>query len=115
ELIGGQIRMLQRDRRHTDEAVTMRRTVLRDFLVLQRDQIASQRAFRRVPPRIDVDQLDVDALGVHVDQTLRVAERDVAGQVASGGCRERRILHQVPDLWHERIRVNVDGLYTAAR
>ena len=54
--------------------------------------------------------MDVDALGVHVDQTLRVAERNVARQVPFGRCRERRSLHQVPDLRHERMRVNVHGL-----
>ena len=43
ELIGRQIRVLQRDRRHSDKAVPMRRTVLRDFLILERDQLASQR------------------------------------------------------------------------
>ena len=43
ELIGRQIRVLQRDGGHSDKAVPMRRTVLRDFFILERDQVASQR------------------------------------------------------------------------
>ena len=54
--------------------------------------------------------MNVDALGVHVDQTLRVAERDVARQVPLGRCRQGRILHQVPDVRHKRVGVNVHGL-----
>ena len=79
ELLGRELGMLQRQRRHPDEAIGMLGAPLRDALVLQRDEVARQRLVGVVAPGVDVDRLVVDALRVHVDQTLRVAERDVAG------------------------------------
>ena len=46
ELFGRQIRVLQRDGGHADEAVRMCRAVLRDFFILERDHVARQRTVR---------------------------------------------------------------------
>src|SRR5437773_1971479 len=94
QLIGRQIRVLQRDRGHSYKSIRMLSTPLRKFFILELNQVASQRAVRRVPPGVDIDRLIVDALRVHIDQPLRVAERNVAGQVALRCCSQRCVLDQ---------------------
>src|SRR5205823_1081615 len=64
QLISCEVRMLQRQCCHSDEAIGMLRTPLRDLVVLKLDQVPSQRAVRRVAPGVDVDRLIVDALGI---------------------------------------------------
>ena len=109
ELLGGEIGMLQRDRRHADEPIRMRAAPLGDLLVLQRDEIARERALGRVPPGVDVDRLVVDPLRVHVDQTLRVAKRDVAGEIGLCDRGQWCVLHEVPHLGHEAVGVEIHG------
>src|SRR5439155_6421206 len=81
QLVGSQIRMLQGHRRHSDKSIRMLGAPLRYFFILQLDEIASQCAVRRVSPGVHVDRLIVDSLRIHVDQPLRVAERNVTGEV----------------------------------
>ena len=46
ELLGGEIRMLQRKGRHADEAIRLRGDRLSNLFVLQLDQVPRQRALR---------------------------------------------------------------------
>jgi hypothetical protein len=103
--------MLQRDGGHSHESVRMSGAPLGDFFILQLDEVASQRAIRRVRPGVDVDYLIVDTLRVHIDQSLRVAEGDVARKVPLRGCCQIGVLDQVPDFRNEAVRMNVDGLH----
>ena len=114
QLIGRQIGVLQRNRRHAHKSVRMRRAPLRDFFVLQLDDVARQAALCRVSPGVDVDDLIVDALGIHILESLRVTEGYGAGEVVSRCRGQRSVLHEVPDLRDETVGVNVDGLHTAA-
>src|SRR5437867_911349 len=109
QLIRRQIRVLQRNGGHSYKSIRMLSTPLRKFFILELDNVSSQRAVRRVPPCVDVDRLIVDALGVHIDQSLRVAERDVAGEVVLRSCSQRCVLDQVPDLRHETVGVSIHG------
>ena len=57
ELLGGQIRMLQRQRRHPDEATGLRRDGLgRSFRSAGWDQIPRERALGRIAPGVDIDR-----------------------------------------------------------
>src|SRR5688572_14746591 len=104
--------MLQREGGHSHESVRILRTPLGNFFILQLDEVASQRAVRRVAPGVDVDRLIVDTLRVHIDQSLRVAEGDVARKVRLRSGRQVGVLDKVPDLGHETVRMNVDGLHS---
>ena len=110
QLLGRQIRMLQRDRRQPDEAIRMRRTPGRQFFVLQRDDLAGQVAIRPVPPRVDADRLNIDALLVHVPQTLGSQDEIPAAEQVLEGARERRVLDDVLDLRNEAVTVHVHHL-----
>jgi len=114
QLIGRQIWILQRNGSHAHKSVRMRRAPLRNFFILHFDDLARQAALRRVPPGIDVDDLIVDALGVHILQSLRVTEGNGAREVVPRCRRQRGVLDQVPDLRHETVGVNVHGLHSAA-
>ena len=94
----------------------MRSDRRRDLFVLQLDEVARERAIRRVAPGVDVDRLVVDALLIHVLQAGRRArtECDRAGEVVLGGRRQRRVLHEIPHLGHERVRVHVDDRHATA-
>ena len=72
ELLGGEIGILQRDRRERDEAIGMRRDPLREPLVLRPDDPPRQIAIGGVPPEaVDGQRLHVDALLIHDLQPLR--------------------------------------------
>src|SRR5215510_7282825 len=114
QLIGCQIRMLQRHSGHSYKSIRMLGTPLRYSFILKLNKVASQRAFCRVSPGIDIDRLIVNALRIHIDQPLRIAERDVTGKIALRCCGERRVLDQIPDFGHETVGVSVHGLYATA-
>ena len=115
QLIGREVGMLQRQRRHPDEAIGVLGAPLRDLFVLERDEIARQRAIGRVAPGVDVDRLVVDALRVHVDQALRIAQHDVAGEVGLGAAAASGVsLTRFHHLRHEAVGVNIDRLDAAA-
>ena len=116
ELIGGEIRVLQRQRRHSHETVRILRDRGRDLFVLHGDHVAGERAFGRVPPRVDVDGLNVDALFVHVLQALRRAgtECNRAREIVLGGRGQWSVFHDLPDFGHEAMGVDVDDGDAAA-
>ena len=107
--------MLQGDCGHAHKSIRMPGTPLRYFFILKPDEIASQCTIRRIAPGVDVDRLIVDALRIHVDQTLRIAQRDVTRQVVLRLRGQRCVLHQIPDLRHETVSVRVYRFHTAAR
>ena len=65
ELLGGEVRMLQRHARERDEPVGLGRADLGQRLVLDPDQLRRDVPVRRVPVGIDAERLHVDALRVH--------------------------------------------------
>jgi len=77
QLLGGEVRVLQRHRREGDEALRVRRAGLGELLVLDLDDLSRDVAVRRVPIRIDAERLDVDALLVHRAEPLRGLRRNV--------------------------------------
>ena len=108
--------MLQRQRGHADEPIGMGGDRRGNLLVLQLNQVASERAVRRVSPGVDVDGLIVDALFVHVLQTRRRAGAEGNGpcQVDLGDRGKRRVLHEVPHFRHECVGVDVDDRHAPA-
>src|SRR5207245_4242968 len=68
ELLGREVRVLQRHRGEGDEAIRVRRAGLGELLVLERDEPAGDVTIGLVPVRIDAERLDVDALLVHGPQ-----------------------------------------------
>ena len=90
--------MLQRQRGHPHKPIGTGSHRGRDFLILQLNQVAGERAVRRVAPGVDVDRLIVDALLVHVLQARRGtgAKRNRARQIIFGRHGQRGVFHQVP-------------------
>ena len=65
ELLGGEVRMLERHAREGDEPVGLGRADLGERLVLDADQLRRDVPVRRVPVGVDAERLHVDALRVH--------------------------------------------------
>src|SRR5262245_4153207 len=106
--------MLQRNSRHSDKSIRMFGTPLRYFFILKLHNVASQGTVCRISPRIDVDRLVIDTLSVHIDESLRVAKRDIACEIGLRCCSQRRVLDQVPDFRHETVSVSVNSLHAAS-
>ena len=105
QLFGGQLGMLQRDRRRRDKPIGMRRHPLREPLVLRETILRARSAIRGVPPEVvDGQRLHVDALLIHDLQPLR-AEQVVAA--AAAHLRERRAFGDVLH-GNDAVRVTVD-------
>ncbi len=104
ELLGGEIRELQRDRAQADEARRVLFAPGREAFVVRRDDGARVLAARRVPPiRIDAERLDVDAALVHRREPLgpeHERRRRDARRVDAG--------HAPRDLREHAMRVHVD-------
>ena len=120
ELLGGEIRMLQRYDAEADEPIGMRRDLLGDLLVQQLHVCRREVAVRPVVLMLEVqaDHLDVDALPLHRREPALDA-RELSGDrraqeradVAFG---LRILLDQRINLRHEQMRVHVDRLDAAA-
>src|SRR2546427_154105 len=106
--------MLQRQGGHSYKSIRMLGTPLREFFVLKLDQVASQCAVGRVSPSVNIDRLIIDALRIHIDKPLRIAERDVTTEISLRLCSERCVLDQVPDFGHETVSVSIHRLHAAA-
>jgi hypothetical protein len=95
ELFAGEVRMLQRHRRHRHETIGVGSHPLREALVLGQHNAAGQVAIGRVPPvAVDAERLDVEPLPIHLLDALR-AEDVVAAPAAV--LLERRALHDLDD------------------
>src|SRR5262244_3386641 len=106
--------MLQRHSGHSYKSIRMLGTPLRYSFILKLNKVASQPAFCRISPGIDIDRLVVNALRIHIDEPLRIAERDVTRKIALCCCCQRRVLDQIPDFGHETVGVSIDGLHATA-
>src|SRR5262245_1743989 len=106
--------MRQRHSGHSYKSIRMLGTPLGYSFILKLNKVASQRAFCRISPGINIDRLIVNALRIHVDEPLRIAERDVTGKIALRSCGKRRVLDQIPDFGHKTVGVSVHGLHAAA-
>ncbi len=112
ELLGGEVRVLQRHRREGDEALGIRGARLGELFVLDLDDLPGEIAVRRVPVRVDAERLDVDALLVHGAKP----RRHLGGHVQGGWKRrpsELRV-HQRQRLGHRAVRVDIHGPHALA-
>ena len=75
ELLGGEIGKLQRHRRQPDESIGMRGAPGRERLVFDPDDLPRELAIRRVPERVDAQDLDVDSLLVQRSDPLGTEHR----------------------------------------
>src|SRR5207247_7762310 len=111
ELLGREVRKMQRHRREPDVSIGMRRTPRRELLVLDLDNLARELAVRRVPERVDAEDLDIDPLRVQRMETLGAEDETAAvGLVAAAGRRELRTFENIADLGHREGTVDVDRL-----
>jgi hypothetical protein len=110
ELLGGQIRELQRHRAQRHEAILVIPHPSREPFVLRADDAAGEGAILHFPPPVAVDRqhLDVDPLAVDERNAVR-AERASAGLSL-----ERRPLDDLGDAVDGAVRVHVDDRYAFA-
>ena len=110
ELLGGEIRELQRDGAQADEARRVLFAPGRDALVVRRDDGTRVLAARGVPPiRVDAERLHVDAALVHRREPLgpeHERRRRDARRVDAG--------HAPRDLGEHAMRVHVDDGHAPA-
>ena len=110
ELLGREIRELQRDGAQADEA---RRVLLapgRDALVVRRDDGARVVAVRRVPPiGVDAERLHVDAALVHRREPLGPEHERRRSDARRVDAR-----HALRDLGEHAVRVHVDDRHAPA-
>src|SRR5262245_52341371 len=115
ELLGGNLRILQRDRRIADEATWENLAHLRDLGGLQVEYAAGEIAVGAVPERVDAEGLHVDAVPVHVGNAGRLdREAEAALQLLPRGALEGGAVDKIEHGRHRAVRMHVDGPHTAA-
>jgi hypothetical protein len=107
ELLGGELRMLERDGGEGHEAVGMRSAGLGQRLVLHADELLGHVAVRPVPEGVDAERFHVDALRVHGAEAIRRRGH----QERVGGERQA---HQGHRLGEPAVRVHVHRLHALA-
>ena len=105
--------MLDRDRRERDESIGTCGTERGEPAVLRVHDASGQIAIGAVPPRIDAQYLDVDALLVHALETL-VAHHQRPRRRCRGRPLERRAAHDVHHVRNEDVGVHVHRLHASA-
>ena len=105
ELLGGEVRVLQRDRGKGDEAVRLRRAQRGQLLVLQLDELTREVAVGLVPIGVDAQRLDVDALLVHGLDALGAHDQGFGIHLEA---------HQGHGVREGAMRVHIHGFHAAA-
>ena len=115
ELLGGELRKLQRHRRVAQKAAGNRLAHLRELFTLDVEHPAREVAVRRVPERVDAEHLHVDAVLVHVrDPRSLNRKAEVPLELSAGRCLKWRTFDDVEHGRHGAVRVHVHGLDSTA-
>ena len=110
ELLGGELRKLQRHRAVAQEATGNGLTHRGEFFTLEVEHPARQVAVRRVPERIDAEHLHIDAIFVHVRDARSLNRKaKVPFKLPAGRCLELRAFDDVKHGRHGAVRVHVHG------
>src|SRR5262245_9791391 len=109
ELLHGEIRVLQRHRGKSDEAVGMRSAPLGEFLVIDLDDLGRKVPLRLVPERVDAQRLDVYSGFIHFGNAPR------ANFAQSGPALVSKFpAHQGKRCFDHAMRMHVYGFYAPA-
>src|ERR1700704_1619120 len=114
QLLGRQIRKLQRDRGKTDVAIGMGLAPFGELFIVKLDDLAREFTVCRIEPEtIDAQHLNVNSPVVERLQTIRSHNVGSAGAIACTRS-EGRILDDVPHFRHHAVGMHVDHLYALA-